>query len=294
MNGVNSADETAGEGARIRRSARLWLGRLTLMAAVSLLVACGSGDGHSASAGDSVTGGSGGATSGTSSGASGGLGGGGAGEGGSGGDTDPGATSGASAGGAGEGGAGDCESGPEALEGSVHQGDLLIASDADALAARAYSAVSGTISVSPDFAGTLDLPSLLEVGGLRAEGDASSEDAVTAQIKAIRMPNLARVRGTLWIYLAFELLEADLRKLETVDERFWIHRNTELATLRLDALRTVGEDVQITGNQKLPACALERIDANLRAAGNTNVSISGGLQETGCECKLVCGQGLCL
>ncbi|WP_437522006.1 hypothetical protein WME79_30400 [Sorangium sp. So ce726] len=265
---------------------------------MSLLVACGSGDGNSASAGDTVTGGSGGATSGTSDGASGGLGGGsdggGAGEGGSGGDTDPGATSGASAGGAGgagEGGAGDCESGPEALEGSVYQGDLLIASDADVLAARAYSTISGTISVSPGFAGTLDLPSLLEVGGIQAEGGA---EPATARIKAIRMPNLVRVRGTLWIYLAFELLEADFRKLETVDERFWIHRNTELATLRLDALRTVGEDVQITGNLKLPACTLERIEANLKAAGNTDISISGGLQETGCECTLVCGQGLCL
>jgi len=268
---------------------------------VSLLVACGSGDGNSASADDTVTAGSGGATSGTSHGASGGPGGGsdggGAGEGGTGGDTDPGATSGASAGGAGgsgEGGAGDCESGPEALEGSVHQGDLLIASDADALAARAYSTINGTISVSPAFAGTLDLPSLLEVGGIKAEGGASRGELVTAKIKAIRTPNLARVRGTLWIYLAFELVEADFRKLEAVDARLWIHRNTELATLRLDALRSVGEDVQITGNLKLPACALERIDADLRAAGNTNVSISGGLQETGCECKLVCGQGLCL
>ncbi|WP_437708473.1 hypothetical protein WMF45_30265 [Sorangium sp. So ce448] len=260
---------------------------------MSLLVACGSGDGNSASAGDTtVTEGSGGATSGTSHGASGGLGGGS--DGGSGGDTGPGATSGASAGGAGEGGAGDCESGPEALEGSVHRGDLLIASDADALAARAYSTIDGTISVSSDFAGTLDLPSLLEVGGIRAEGSASSGELVTAQIKAIRMPNLVRVRGTLWIYLAFELLEADFRKLEAVDARLWIHRNTELATLRLDALRSVGEDVQITDNFKVPACALERIEANLRAAGNTSIGISGGSQETGCECRLVCGQGLCL
>ncbi|WP_437791644.1 hypothetical protein [Sorangium sp. So ce693] len=271
------------------------------MAAVSSFLACGSGDGDSASAGDTVTGGPGGATSGTSHGASGGLGGGSdggrAGEGGSGGDTGPGATSGASAGGAGdsgEGGAGDCESGPEALEGSVHQGDLLIASDADALAARAYSAINGMISVRSDFAGTLDLPSLLEVGGIRAEGGASSGELVTAKIKAIRMPNLARVRGTLWIYLAFELVEADFRKLEAVDERLWIHRNTELATLRLDALRSVGEDVQITDDFKVPACALERIEANLRAAGNTSMNISGGLQENGCECRLVCGQGLCL
>ncbi|WP_437765998.1 hypothetical protein WMF27_26890 [Sorangium sp. So ce281] len=271
------------------------------MAAVLLLVACGSGDGNSASAGDGATGGPGGATSGASHGPSGGLGGGGdgggAGEGGSGGDSDPGATSGASAGGAGgagEGGAGDCESGPEALEGSVHQGDLLIASDADALAARAYSTINGTISVSPDFAGTLDLPSLLDVGGIRAEGSASSGELVTAQIKAIRMPNLVRVRGTLWIYLAFELREADFRKLEAVDERLWIHRNTELATLRLDALRSVGEDVQITDNFKLPACGLEMIEASLRAVGTSSMNISGGLQETGCECRLVCGQGLCL
>ncbi|WP_437542314.1 hypothetical protein WME97_29465 [Sorangium sp. So ce367] len=268
---------------------------------MSLLVACGSGDGNSAGTGDTGTGGSGGATSRTSHGASGGPGGGsdggGAGEGGSGGDTEPGATSGASsggAGGAGEGSAGECESGPEALEGSVHQGDLLIASDADALAARAYSTINGTISVSSDFAGTLDLPSLLEVGGIRAEGSASSGELVTAQIKAIRMPNLVRVRGTLWIYLAFELLEADFRKLEAVDARLWIHRNTELATLRLGALRSVGEDVQITDNFKVPACALERIEANLSAAGTTSMNISGGLQETGCECRIVCGQGLCL
>ncbi|WP_157906949.1 hypothetical protein [Sorangium cellulosum] len=271
------------------------------MTAVSSFVACGSGDGHSASAGDTVTVGSGGPTSGASGGSSGGLsggsGGGGAGEGGSGRDTDPGATSGAStggAGGSGEGGAADCESGPEALEGSVYQGDLLIASDADALAARAYSTINGTISVRSDFAGTLDLPSLLEVGGIRAEGSASSGELVTAQIKAIRMPNLARVRGTLWIYLAFELLEADFRKLEAVDERLWIHRNPELATLRLDALRSVGEDVQITDDFKVPACALERIEANLTAAGITSMNISGGLQETGCECRLVCGQGRCL
>ncbi|WP_437973248.1 hypothetical protein WMF11_30535 [Sorangium sp. So ce295] len=243
---------------------------------MSLLIACGSGDGNSAGTGDTGTGGSGGATSRTSHGASGGPGGG------------------SDGGGAGEGGAGECESGPEALEGSVHQGDLLIASDADALAARAYSTINGTISVSSDFAGTLDLPSLLEVGGIRAEGSASSGELVTAQIKAIRMPNLARVRGTLWIYLAFELLEADFRKLEAVDARLWIHRNTELATLRLDALRSVGEDVQITDNFKVPACALERIEANLRAAGNTSIGISGGSQETGCECRLVCGQGLCL
>jgi hypothetical protein len=246
------------------------------MTAVSLLIACGSGDGNSAGTGDTGTGGSGGATSRTSHGASGGPGGG------------------SDGGGAGEGGAGECESGPEALEGSVHQGDLLIASDADALAARAYSTINGTISVSSDFAGTLDLPSLLEVGGIRAEGSASSGELVTAQIKAIRMPNLARVRGTLWIYLAFELLEADFRKLEAVDARLWIHRNTELATLRLDALRSVGEDVQITDNFKVPACALERIEANLSAAGTTSMNISGGLQETGCECRLVCGQGLCL
>ncbi|WP_437586186.1 hypothetical protein [Sorangium sp. So ce1000] len=98
----------------------------------------------------------------------------------------------------------------------------------------------------------------------------------------------------MWIYLAFGLLEADFRKLETVDERLWIHRNKELATLRLDALRSVGEDTQITGNERLPACSLEIIEANLRAGGNTNIGISGGFRETGCECTLAYGQGLCL
>jgi hypothetical protein len=105
------------------------------------------------------------------------------------------------------------------------------------------------------------------------------------------MPNLARVRGTLWIYLAFELLEADFRELEAVDERLWIHRNPELATLRLDVLRGVGEDVQITDNFGVSECALEMIKAHVTAGGA--VMIAGGAREDGCECELVCGQGIC-
>ncbi|WP_437275169.1 hypothetical protein WME90_28415 [Sorangium sp. So ce375] len=138
------------------------------------------------------------------------------------------------------------------------------------------------------------MPSLLEVGGIQAEGDASGGELSEAKMTAIRMPNLVRVRGTLWIYLAFGLLEADFRKLETVDQRLWIHRNIKLETLRLDALRTVGEDTQISGDTALPACPLEIIEANLIAGGNTDLFIMPGFQETDCECTLVCGQGLCL
>lgn len=281
------------------------LGQLALVAAASLFVACDPHDGPRSDGGSGgSTGGAGtdvpsGGTSGPSTvgsaGSDGSGDGGGTAQGGSGGDTDPGGAAGASAigaGGSGEGGGGGCERAPEALEGSVHEGDLAIASEADALSARAYSAVSGTIRVSPNFAGTLDLPNLLEVGGIHAEGDASSGELITAQIEAIRMPNLVRVRGTLWIYLAFELLEADFRKLETVDERFWIHRNRALAALRLDALRSVGQDVQISGNPDLSACALEMIQANVTAGDG--MLIAGGVRENGCECKLVCGQGLCL
>jgi len=180
------------------------------------------------------------------------------------------------AGGQGGGGGGACA--VEAPEGgTVFEGSIAINNAADAVAAQAYTEISGSLVIGLGFTGAVDLPRLRSVGGdVFAEG---------GNMTNLRAPNLTSIGNDLWVYLVSQLVEVDLRSLVTVGGRLWVYRNAKLATLRLDALRQVAEDVQIRDDSPLGACVVDDIASHI-TAGMTKIAL--GVAHPDCHCETVC------
>src|SRR6185436_10050324 len=97
--------------------------------------------------------------------------------------------------------------------GTVFEGSITINNAADAVAAQAYTEITGSLVMGIAFTGAVDLPRLRAVGGdVYAEGGGMTN---------LRAPNLASIGNDLWIYLVTELVEVDLRSLVTVGGRLW-------------------------------------------------------------------------
>jgi hypothetical protein len=186
---------------------------------------------------------------------------------------------------AGAAGALDCPSQPAAPAGSdVLDGDLVISTIADALAAQDLSEISGTLQIAPTFPGVLSLPNLVRVGkDVYLEGHvvAGAPEAEWAQITELRLPNLAHIGGQLFVYLTGALTETDFRKLEAVGERVYFMRNLALRRIGLDLLKAA--DVGIQASPRAAAC---EIDAVCGQVGGCGAEYS----DPNCTCELRCGR----
>lgn len=188
---------------------------------------------------------------------------------------------------AGAGGAPECPSEAQAPIGSdVLDGDLVIASLADAAAAEHVSEVSGTLRIAPSFPGVLSLPNLVRVGGdvyLEGHVVAGAPEAEWAQITELRLPNLTRIDGQLFLYLTGALTETDLRKLKTVGERVYYMRNLALRRIGLDLLEDATVDIQAS-----PQAAGCEIDAVCAQIGGTSCGTE--YSDPDCTCEQRCGR----
>jgi hypothetical protein len=162
--------------------------------------------------------------------------------------------------------------------GSVFTGDLSIYTTAEATAAQAYTEVTGTLLVG---AAAVDLPRLRKVGG--------DLYASSSSIVSFSAPNLTSVGGQLYFYLCSNLLELDLRSLQSVGQRAWVYRDIVLQSLRLDAFTTAGAEVSIQDNLKLLPCVVDDIEAH----GPPGAYV--GFANPACHCETICGhaQQLC-
>ena len=198
-----------------------------------------------------------------------------------------GAGTGGTAGGAGTGGAAACVVPPApSSDARVHTGDLTIADAAGLEAARALSEVTGTLRVAPALSGRLDLPNLRVIGGdLMVEAMLTSSGTTYAypSISDLRMVNLTRIGGDLWIYLATSLVETDLSSLASVGGEVYVHRNTQLRGVGLDSLRDVGSTVHFSSNQ-LARCEVDAIVAALHTG-----TFNGLGGDKDCVCSTTCG-----
>jgi hypothetical protein len=165
----------------------------------------------------------------------------------------------------------------------------LIDSAAAALAAQDCTEVTGSVTVSPFFVGTVELPRLRKVGkDVRRDGAAAPTDASNpAQTTRVRLPNVTQIGGDLWFYLDFNLVELDLRSVETISGRAWVYRDTLIHTLRLDALHQVGRDFYIAAVFQLPDCVAKDIASHV-TAGEGSQAI-GAATPANCHCEAVCG-----
>ena len=181
------------------------------------------------------------------------------------------------AGGQGGGGVGGACAVAAPAGGTVFEGSVTINNAADAIAAQAYTEISGSLVMGIAFTGAVDLPRLRTVGGdVYAEGGGMTN---------LRAPNLTSIGNDLWIYLVTQLVEVDLRSLVTVGGRLWVYRNAKLATLRLDAVREVAEDVQIRDDTPLAACVVDDIASHI-TSGMTKIAL--GVPHPNCHCESVC------
>lgn len=190
-------------------------------------------------------------------------------------------------GGSGVGGAAGCAAPPAPTgEARVHAGDLTITDAAGAEAARSLTEVTGTLRVAPPLAGTLELPNLQAIGGdLRVEEVTVSPGSSAGYplISHLRLVNLTRIGGALWIYLATALVETDLRGLASVGGDVFVHRNLKLRTVGLDSLHDVGSTVHFSANL-LARCEVDAIVAALESG-----TFNGLGGDRDCACETTCG-----
>lgn len=189
---------------------------------------------------------------------------------------------------AGSEGAPECPIEPiAAAGGDVLDGDLVIASVADAAAAEHLSEVSGTLRIAPTYPGVLFLPNLVRVGkDVHVEGHvvAGAPEAEWARITELRLPNLTHVGGQLFVYLTGALTETDLRKLETVGERVYYMRNLALRRIGLDLLQNAAVGIQAS-----PQAASCEIDAVCAQVGG-GTSCGSQYSDPNCTCEPRCGR----
>lgn len=192
------------------------------------------------------------------------------------------------AGGLGGAGVGDCA--PVAVPpGGKVCADLLIETAADATAAEECTEVTGGVTISPFFKGTVDLPRLRKVGkDVRRDGaNAPTTTGDPAQTTHVLLPNCTEIGGDLWFYLDFNLVELDLRSVRTIAGRAWVYRDTMIHTLRLDALQSVGMDFYIGDDFQLPDCVAKDIESHVTAGQSSTAT--GTKTPANCHCEPVCG-----
>ena len=95
--------------------------------------------------------------------------------------------------------------------------DVLISNTASLAAAMNCVEVTGSLAMSLTFVGTVELPRLRKVGkDVRRDGaPAPKNPNDPAQVTRLRLPNLTQIGGDLWFYLDYNLIELDLRSVET-------------------------------------------------------------------------------
>jgi hypothetical protein len=172
------------------------------------------------------------------------------------------------------------------LSGDVLDGDLIIATVADAVAAEHVAEVSGTLQIAPTFPGVLSLPNLVRVGKdvyLEGHAVAGAPSAEWSQITELRLPNLTHIGGQLFVYLSGSLTETDLRKLETVGERVYYMRNLALRRIGLDLLKDAS--VEIYASPQAAACEIEAVCAQVGGTACGSV-----YSDSNCSCELRCGR----
>jgi hypothetical protein len=185
---------------------------------------------------------------------------------------------------AGGGGAPACAPKPVALPGNVHEGDVVIATRADAEAARALSEITGDLTVLPSYCGPLELPNLVTVGGsvrVQPENLGDTQQKIYPELTALSLPNLTSIGSELFLYLAYSLVETDFRSLESVGYRVYYMRNLALRRIGLDSL-TQG-DVTLAA---LPVAAPCEIEAICNQVGSTGCGAT--TPEVTCTCETRC------
>jgi hypothetical protein len=167
--------------------------------------------------------------------------------------------------------------------------DILIDTAAAVIAAQDCTEATGGVTIFPSFVGTVDLPRLRRVGkDVRRDGAPKPANAADpAQTTRVRLPNVTAIDGDLWFYLDFNLVELDLRSVETIAGRAWVYRDTVIDTLRLDALHTVGMDFYIADAAQLSACVVKDIFSHV-VAGPSSTGY-GAPTPANCHCAAVCG-----
>jgi hypothetical protein len=183
---------------------------------------------------------------------------------------------GSGAGGGGSGGGGgasqaatDCPSPPPAPQaGDALDGDLTIASAADAEGAAGLAEITGSLLIAPSFPGVLYLPELQRVGGdvyLEGHVVAGAPESEWASITELRLPNLESIGGELFIYLTGALVETDFRSLQTVGSRVYYMRNLALRRIGLDSITAGPVDIQ--ASPLAASCEIDAICAQIGATG---------------------------
>jgi len=168
-------------------------------------------------------------------------------------------------------------------------GDIVIVNAADATTARDCTEATGGVTISPLFVGTVDLPRLRKVAkDVRRDGaNAPAMAGDPAMTTRVLLPNVTEIGGDLWFYLDFNLVELDLRSLQTVAGRSWIYRDTMIHTLRLDVLQHVGLDFYIADVFQLPDCVVQDIASHVTAG--QSLDVLGTKTPANCHCESVCG-----
>jgi hypothetical protein len=182
----------------------------------------------------------------------------------------------------GSAGATGCPSLPPApAAGDVLDGDLALASTADAEGAAGLSGITGSLRIAPSFPGVLHLPNLQRVGGdVHLEGHvvAGAPESEWASITELRLPNLQSIGGELFVYLTGALVETDFRSLQTAGSRVYYMRNLALRRIGLDSISAGPVDIQAS-----PLAASCEIDAICAQIGAT----SCGSQYSDADCSCV-------
>ena len=164
----------------------------------------------------------------------------------------------------------------------VFEGDVTLSKPSDVAAIADFAEIRGSLRILPTYAGVVDLPSLQKLGGDLHVDDPLSPAIESIQLTSLRVPNLQRIDGELWIYLALKLTELDLHSLESVAGRVFIMRNLSLRIVRLDRLTAAG-GVIFSAQTSLPSCATEAVPVL------TDVTLANGSADTDCHCESPCG-----
>ena len=165
----------------------------------------------------------------------------------------------------------------------VLEGDVILRRPSDVVAISGFAEIRGSLHILPTYSGVVDLPNLQKLGGdLHVEGT-SSPTTGTILLTTLRLPNLQRIDGGLWMYLASQLVELDLHSLESVAGEVFIMRNLSLRVVRLDRLTAVDDSVIFSAQTSLPSCATVAVSVL------TDVTLANGFADTDCHCESPCG-----
>lgn len=162
-------------------------------------------------------------------------------------------------------------------------GDVTLATEDDVAAIADVAEIHGSLRVTETFSGVLSLPNLTYLGGeLHVEGS-DGPPSLPNQVTSVRLPNLERIDGQLWLYLAWNLRELDLRSLESVGGQIFIMRNISLQVARFDSLTEVEGGVTFSAQLSLPGCITEPFPL---IGGE---SLANGSADQDCHCESPCG-----